>query len=276
MSAQVGEIVIEAGYGARRYWSDLWMYRGLLYFLAWRDILVRYKQTVIGVAWALIQPLVLMVILTIVFSRLAKLPSGGAPYSLLVFSGLLPWFFFSQAFSNAANSLIGNANMVSKVYFPRMIIPLSAVVVCLVDFVIAFGLLLLLALVLGALPDWRVIALPAFLALACVTAVGAGLWMAALNVKYRDFRYVVPFMIQVGMYISPVGFNSDLVPEKWRMLYALNPMVGVIDGFRWCLLGGKVDFYAPGLALSVVLSLFLLITGVSFFRKTERRFADLI
>ena len=276
MSAHVGEIVIEAGHGARRYWSDLWMYRGLLYFLAWRDILVRYKQTVIGVTWAVIQPLLLMAILTIVFSRLAKLPSGGAPYSLLVFSGLLPWFFFSQAFSNAANSLIGNANMVSKVYFPRMIIPLSAVVVCLVDFAIALVLLLLMALVLGALPDWRIVALPAFLALAFVTALGAGLWMAALNVKYRDFRYVVPFMIQIGMYISPVGFNSSLVPEKWRMLYALNPMVGVIDGFRWSLLGGKSDFYVPGLIVSVVLSLLLLLSGISFFRKTERRFADLI
>ncbi|HUU73188.1 MAG TPA: ABC transporter permease [Burkholderiales bacterium] len=276
MSAQVGEIVIEAGHGARRYWSDLWMYRGLLYFLAWRDILVRYKQTVIGVAWAVIQPLLLMIILTIVFSRLAKLPSGGAPYPLLVFSGLLPWFFFSQAFSNAANSLIGNANMVSKVYFPRLIIPLSAVVVCLVDFAIAFVLLLLLALVFGALPDWRILALPAFLALAFVTAVGAGLWMAALNVKYRDFRYVVPFVIQIGMYISPVGFNSNLVPEKWRMLYALNPMVGVIDGFRWSLLGGKADFHAPGLVVSVVLSLLLLVSGIFFFRSTERRFADLI
>lgn len=276
MSAYPGEIVIEAGHGARRYWSDLWMYRGLLYFLAWRDILVRYKQTVVGIAWALIQPLLLMVILTIVFSRLAKLPSGGAPYSLLVFSGLLPWFFFSQAFGNAANSLIGNANMVAKVYFPRMIIPLSAVVVCLVDFAIAFALLLLLALVLGALPDWRVIALPGFLAVAIVTALGAGLWTAALNVKYRDFRYVVPFMIQVGMYISPVGFNSNLVPEKWRMLYALNPMVGVIDGFRWSLLGGKADLYLPGFALSTLLSVILLVTGILFFRRTERRFADLI
>ena len=276
MSAHVGEIVIEAGHGERRYWSDLWMYRGLLYFLAWRDILVRYKQTVIGIAWAVIQPLLLMVILTIVFSRLAKLPSGGAPYPLLVFSGLLPWFFFSQAFSNASNSLIGNANMVSKVYFPRMIVPLSAVVVCLVDFAIAFALLLLLALLLGALPDWRIVALPAFLALAFVTALGAGLWMAALNVKYRDFRYVVPFLVQIGMYISPVGFNSNLVPEKWRMLYAMNPMVGVIDGFRWSLLGGNIDLYVPGLVLSVVLSTLLLVSGVRFFRRTERRFADLI
>ena len=217
-----------------------------------------------------------MIILTLVFGRLAKLPSGGAPYPLLVFSGLLPWAFFSQGFSNAANSLISNANMVSKVYFPRMIIPLSAVVVCLVDFAIAFALLLLLALILGEMPDWRVIALPGFLALALVTAVGAGLWIAALNVKYRDFRYIVPFLVQIGMYVSPVGFNSTLVPEKWRLVYALNPMVGVIDGFRWSLLGGQSNLYLPGLFTSVLLSMALLLTGVWFFRKTERRFADLI
>ena len=222
MSAYPSEIVIEAGRGARRYWSDLWLYRELLYFLAWRDIVVRYKQTAIGVAWALLQPLLLMIILTFVFGRLAKLPSEGIPYSLLVLCGLLPWFFFSQAFSNASNSLIGNANMVSKIYFPRMIIPLSAVAVSLVDFAITFGLLIIFALVSGVLPDWRVIALPGFLVLAIATAVGAGLWIAALNVKYRDFRYVVPFLVQVGMYISPVGFNSALVPEKWRVIYALN------------------------------------------------------
>lgn len=276
MSTYPEEITIEAGQGARRYWSDLWMYRELLYFLAWRDVLVRYKQTVIGIAWAVIQPLLLMAILTFVFSWLAKLPSGGSPYPLLVFSGLLPWFFFSQAFGNAANSLIGNANMVSKVYFPRMIIPLSAVIVCLVDFTIAFALFLLLALILGALPDWRIVALPGFLLIAVITAVGAGLWIAALNVKYRDFRYVVPFMIQVGMYLSPVGFASSLVPEKWRMLYALNPMVGVIDGFRWAFLRGNPDLYLPGLALSMVLSVVLLVFGVRFFRRTERQFADLI
>jgi lipopolysaccharide transport system permease protein len=276
VNASANEIVIEAGRGARRYWSDLWLYRELLYFLSWRDILVRYKQTVIGVAWAVVQPLLLMAILTFVFSRLARLPSNGMPYALLVFSGLLPWMFFSQAFSNAANSLIGNANMVSKVYFPRMIIPLSAVVVCLVDFGIAFGLFLLLALVLGALPDWRVIMLPAFLVLAIVTAIGAGLWIAALNVKYRDFRYVVPFLVQIGMYVSPVGFSSTLVPEKWRLVYALNPMVGVIDGFRWSLLRGSVELYWAGFGLSAVLSLSLLLSGVYFFRKTERWFADLI
>ena len=217
-----------------------------------------------------------MIILTFVFGRLAKLPSEGIPYSLLVLCGLLPWFFFSQAFSNASNSLIGNANMVSKIYFPRMIIPLSAVAVSLVDFAITFGLLIILALVSGVLPDWRVIALPGFLVLAIATAVGAGLWIAALNVKYRDFRYVVPFLVQIGMYISPVGFNSALVPEKWRVIYALNPMVGVIDGFRWSLLGGRTELFLPGLFLSAVLSLGLLISGIAFFRKTERQFADLI
>jgi lipopolysaccharide transport system permease protein len=276
MSAYPDEIVIEAGRGARRYWSDLWLYRELLYFLAWRDIVVRYKQTAIGVAWALIQPLLLMVILTFVFGRLAKLPSDGIPYSLLVLCGLLPWFFFSQAFSSASSSLIGNANMVSKIYFPRMIIPLSAVAVCLVDFAITFSLLIIFALVSGVLPDWRVIALPGFLVLSIATAVGAGLWIAALNVKYRDFRYVVPLLVQAGMYISPVGFNSAVVPEKWRVIYALNPMVGVIDGFRWSLLGGRTELFLPGLLLSAVLSLALLVSGIAFFRKTERQFADLI
>lgn len=276
MSAYPDEIVIEAGRGARRYWSDLWLYRELLYFLAWRDIVVRYKQTAIGVAWALIQPLLLMVILTFVFGRLAKLPSDGIPYSLLVLCGLLPWFFFSQAFSSASSSLIGNANMVSKIYFPRMIIPFSAVAVCLVDFAITFGLLIVYALVSGVLPDWRVIALPGFLLLAISTAIGAGLWIAALNVKYRDFRYVVPYMVQIGLYISPVGFNSALVPEKWRIVYALNPMVGVIDGFRWSFLGGRTELFLPGLFLSVILSLGLLVSGIAYFRKTERHFADLI
>ena len=276
MSTYPNEIVIEAGRGARRYWSDLWLYRELLYFLAWRDIVVRYKQTAIGVAWALIQPLLLMIILTFVFGRLAKLPSDGIPYSLLVLCGLLPWFFFSQAFSSASSSLIGNANMVSRIYFPRMLIPLSAVAVCLVDFAITFGLLIVYALVSGVLPDWRVIALPGFLLLAISTAVGAGLWIAALNVKYRDFRYVVPYLVQIGMYISPVGFNSVLVPEKWRIVYALNPMVGVIDGFRWSLLGGRTALFLPGLFLSVLLSLALLVSGIAYFRKTERHFADLI
>jgi lipopolysaccharide transport system permease protein len=276
LSAYPNEIVIEAGRGARRYWSDLWLYRELLYFLAWRDVVVRYKQTAIGVAWVLLQPLVLMVILTFVFGRLAKLPSEGVPYSLMVLCGLLPWFFFSQAFSNASGSLIGNANMVSKIYFPRMIIPLSAVAVCLVDFAITFGLLILFALISGVLPDWRVIALPGFLVLAIATAIGAGLWIAALNVKYRDFRYVVPFLVQIGMYISPVGFSGSLVPEKWRIVYSLNPMVGVIDGFRWSLLGGRTELFLPGLFMSAVLSLGLLVSGIAFFRKTERQFADFI
>jgi lipopolysaccharide transport system permease protein len=276
MSAYPDEIVIEAGRGTRRYWSDLWLYRELLYFLAWRDIVVRYKQTAIGVAWALLQPLLLMIILTFVFGRLAKLPSDGIPYSLLVLCGLLPWYFFSQAFSSASSSLIGNANMVSRIYFPRMLIPLSAVAVCLVDFAITFGLLIVYALVSGVLPDWRVIALPGFLLLAIATAVGAGLWIAALNVKYRDFRYVVPYLVQIGMYISPVGFNSVLVPDHLRIVYALNPMVGVIDGFRWSFLGGRTELFLPGLFLSVLLSLVLLVSGIVYFRKTERQFADLI
>ena len=248
----------------------------LFYFLAWRDILVRYKQTVIGLAWALLRPFLTMLVFTLVFSKLAKLPSEGAPYPILVFAALLPWQFFSNAFTEAGNSLITNANMLSKVYFPRLVIPTSAVIVSFVDFLLSGIILVGLMVWYGFMPDWRILTLPLFIFVAFAAAMGAGLWIASLNVKYRDFRYIIPFVVQFGLYVSPVGFSSSIVPEKWRLLYSLNPMVGVIDGFRWAILGGDTRLYWPGFALSLVLVTLILITGIFYFRKTERGFADLI
>ena len=255
---------------------SLWRYRELFFFLAWRDILVRYKQTVIGLAWALLRPFLTMLVFTLVFSKLAKLPSDGAPYPILVFAALLPWQFFSNAFTEAGNSLITNANMISKVYFPRLVIPASAVILSFVDFIISGVILVGLMLWYGYMPDWRILTLPLFILMTFAAAMGSGLWIAALNVKYRDFRYIVPFVVQFGLYVSPVGFSSSIVPEQWRLLYSLNPMVGVIDGFRWAILGGNTQLYWPGFLLSLGLVSLLLITGIFYFRKTERGFADLI
>ncbi len=269
-------IIIEAGRAERHYWRDLWRYRELFYFLAWRDILVRYKQTVIGLLWAFIRPVVTMIVLVIVFGKLAKLPSNGVPYPLLVLAALLPWQFVSTAFSEAGNSLIGNANMISKIYFPRLIIPTSSVIVCFVDFMIGGLILIAVMIWYGYMPDLRILTLPLFTLFAFATAMGAGLWIAALNVKYRDFRYIIPFTVQFGLYISPVGFSSAIVPEQWRLLYSLNPMVGVIDGFRWAILGGDTVLYWPGFVLSVVLVTAMFITGIVYFRRTERFFADVI
>jgi len=269
-------LTIEAGRTERHYWSDLWRYRELFFFLAWRDVLVRYKQTVIGLAWVLLRPFLTMLVFTLVFSKLAKLPSEGVPYPILVFAALLPWQFFSNAFTEAGNSLISNANMISKVYFPRLVIPVSAVVVSFVDFLISGVILVGLMLWYGFAPDWRLITLPLFIFVAFAAAMGAGLWIAALNVKYRDFRYIIPFVVQFGLYVSPVGFSSSIVPEQWRLLYSINPMVGVIDGFRWAILGGNPPLYWPGFLLSLGLVMALLITGIFYFRKTERGFADLI
>lgn len=268
--------IIEAGRAERHYWRDLWRYRELLMFLAWRDILVRYKQTVIGVAWALLRPFLTMLVFTLVFSKLANLPSDGVPYPILVFAALLPWQFFSNAFTEASNSMVANANMISKVYFPRLILPTSAVIVSFVDFLLSGIILAGLMVWYGFIPDWRLLMLPLFIVVAFAAALGAGLWLAALNVKYRDFRYIVPFIVQFGLYVSPVGFSSSIVPEKWRLLYSINPMVGVIDGFRWAILGGDTQLYWPGFLLSLVLVTVLLITGILYFRKTERGFADLI
>lgn len=269
-------LVIEAGRAERHYWKDLWRYRELFYFLAWRDILVRYKQTTIGLAWALLRPLLTMLVFTLVFSKIAKLPSDGVPYPILVFAALLPWQFFANAFAEAGNSLISNASMISKVYFPRLVIPTSAVIVSFVDFLISGAIMVLLMLWYGYAPDWHIITLPLFILVAFAAAMGAGLWIAALNVKYRDFRYIVPFVVQLGLYISPVGFSSAIVPEQWRLLYSLNPMVGVIDGFRWAILGGSTPFYWPGFFMSLALVTVIFATGLYYFRKTEKSFADVI
>ncbi len=270
------ELIIEAGRTEGHYWKDLWRYRELFYFLAWRDILARYKQTVIGVAWALIRPFLIMVVFTIIFGKLAKLPSDNVPYPILVFAALLPWQFFANAFAQAGDSLVSNANLISKVYFPRLVVPTSAVIVGFVDFLISGVILVGLMLWYGFAPDWRVLTLPAFIFIAFAAAMGAGLWVAALNVKYRDFRYIVPFVVSLGLYISPVGFSSSIVPESWRLVYSINPMVGVIDGFRWAILGGDTPLYWPGFLVSLVLVSLLLVTGVMYFRKTERTFADVI
>jgi len=270
------EIVIEAGRTERHYWRDLWRYRELFYFLAWRDILVRYKQTAIGVLWALIRPLLTMIVFTLVFGKLAKLPSGGVPYPILVFAAMLPWQFFSSAFTEAGNSLITNSNLISKVYFPRLVVPTSAVIVSFADFLISGVILAGLMLWYGYSPDWRIVFLPLFILIAFAAAMGSGLWVAALNVEYRDFRYIVPFVAQFGLYVSPVGFSSSIVPEKWRLLYSLNPMVGVIDGFRWSILGGNARIFWPGFLLSIFMVLAMLISGIVYFRRMEKTFADVI
>ncbi len=270
-------LIIEAGRTERQYWKDIWRYRELFYFLAWRDILVRYKQTAIGVAWALIRPFLTMVVFTIVFGKIANLPSEGtAPYPILVFSAMLPWQFFANSLSESSNSLISNANLISKVYFPRLVVPTSAVVVSFVDFMISGTILIGLMAWYNFIPSWRIITLPLFILIAFAASMGAGLWLASLNVQYRDFRYIVPFIVQFGLYISPVGFSSQIVPERWRLLYSLNPMVGVIDGFRWAILGNQSNLYLPGFFLSLLLVLLLLWSGIWFFRKMERSFADVI
>ena len=244
-------IIIEPGQYERNYWLDLWRYRELFRVLAWRDLAVRYKQTVIGAAWAIIRPFLTMLVFTVIFGRIAKLPSdGNAPYALMVFAGMLPWTFFSTGLSEASNSLINNANLISKVYFPRLIVPTATVVVAFVDFLIAFSILILVMAWYQYPPGWRMLILPAFTVLAFLASMGPALWITALNVKYRDFRYVIPFIVQFGLYVSPVGFSSSVIPEERRLLYSLNPMVGVIDGFRWCILGGQSPVYLPGLAAS--------------------------
>ena len=269
-------LVLESGRAERHYWRDLWRYRELFYFLAWRDLLVRYKQTVIGVAWAVLRPFLTMVVFTVVFGKLAKLPSGGIPYPILVFAGMLPWQFFSNALSESSGSLVTNANLISKVYFPRMIVPAGAVIVGFVDFLISFVIMAALMVWYGFAPGIQILTLPLWVGLAFLAAIGPGLFITALNVKYRDFRYVIPFVVQFGLYISPVGFRSDVVPEQWRLLYSLNPMVGVIDGFRWAICGGEFAIYWPGFAASLGITVFFLWFGIRYFRKTEKTFADVI
>jgi lipopolysaccharide transport system permease protein len=270
------DLVIEAGRAERQYWKDVWRYRELFYFLAWRDLLVRYKQTVAGASWAIIRPLLTMLVLTVVFGRLANMPSGGVPYPILVFCGLLSWNFFSAAVSECGNSLINNASLISKVYFPRLSVPVSSIVTSFVDMAISSLLLVALMVWYRYPPGPRVYLTPAFVLMALAAALGAGIWIAALMVKYRDVRFMVPFIVQFGLYVSPVGFTSDVVPAQWRLLYSLNPMVGIIDGFRWALLPDGAPMYWPGFLLSLGVVIVLVGTGVRYFRKTERTFADVI
>ncbi len=270
-------IILERGRADRNYWLDLWHYRELFAILAWRDISVRYKQTVIGVTWAFLRPFLTMIVFTVIFGSLAKLPSDGAvPYPVLVFAGMLPWFLFSSILSEASGSLVGNAQLISKVYFPRLIVPAASGVVALVDFAINVVILFLIMAWFAFVPNWQIVFLPVFIVLAVLASLGPALLITSLNVKYRDFRYVIPFVVQFGLYVSPVGFSSAVVPESWRFWYSLNPVVGVIDGFRWCLLGGESQLYVPGFMASLVVVAAMLWLGIRHFRKTEKTFADLI
>lgn len=273
---RLNQLVIEADHTERQYWRDLWRYRELFYFLAWRDLLVRYKQTVVGVGWSLIRPILTMIVLTVVFGKLGKMPSGGRPYPLLVFCGMLPWQFFSTTMTESGNSLVTNSNLISKVYFPRLVIIVSSVITSFVDFLISGAFVVLLMIWYRLSPPPAVFLLPFFVLLAFGAALGVCLWIAALMVEYRDFRFIVPFLVQFGLYISPVGFQSSVVPERFRLLYALNPMVGIIDGFRWCLLGAQNGIYRPGIAIAVVEVIVLIASGIWYFRKTEQTFADVI
>ncbi|HMX86525.1 MAG TPA: ABC transporter permease [Saprospiraceae bacterium] len=274
---KTNHLIIEAGQTEKNYWADLWRYRDLFYILSWRDIKVRYKQTVVGVLWSVLRPLLTMIIFTFVFSNIAKLPAeGSAPYAIMVYAAMLPWQFFSNALSEASNSLVGNANLISKVYFPRLIIPTASVITSFVDFLISFVILVGLMIYYMYAPSWNILLLTVFLVIAFLASMGLGLYLTALNVKYRDFRYIVPFLVQFGLYISPVGFSSSVVPDQWRLLYSLNPMVGVIDGFRWCILGGQSHIYWPGFLLSLGIVVLFLFLGVYQFRKMEKTFADVI
>jgi lipopolysaccharide transport system permease protein len=275
------DLTLEAGQAEKHYWLDLWRYRELFIILAQRDISVRYKQTAIGIIWALLQPFLNMIIMTIIFSKVAGLHSEGtAPYAIMVFAAMLPWMFFSSALASASQSMVGNANLISKVYFPRLIIPASAVVTSFADFLLSFLVLTGMMAWYGFAPTWNILALPLFIGVAFLAALGPGLFITALNVKYRDFRYVIPFLLQFGLYVSPVGFSSTVIREKLGdnlfLLYSLNPMVGVIDGFRWAILGNNSPIDVPGFLLSLLVTALFLILGTWYFRKTEKGFADII
>ena len=274
------EIFIEPGRTEKNYWKDLWRYRELFYILSWRDLKVRYKQTIIGVVWSVLRPLLTMMIFTFVFGQIAKFPSEGIKYPVLVFAGLLPWQFFAAGLTEASNSLIGNERLISKIYFPRMIIPAASVITSLVDFLISLALMFVLLFWFGVVPSVNLVFLPLFIMMAFFASFGVGIWLTALNVKYRDFKHVVPFLVQLGLYISPVGFTSaiaaNMIPEKFRILYYLNPMAGVIDGFRWCFFGEKAALNWNGMFLSLAVTMFFLFIGIRTFRKMEKNFADLI
>jgi lipopolysaccharide transport system permease protein len=269
-------MVLEQGRTERHYWRDLWAYRELFAILAWRDVAVRYKQTVLGAVWAIVRPLVTMVVLGVVFGRLARLPSQGMPYSVMVFAGVLPWFLFSTILSGASGSMIANTHLVSKVYFPRLIIPTATAVVAVFDFALNLMVLMVLLLWFGIMPSWRLLLLPPLVGLAILASLGPAFLLAALNVKYRDFRYLLPFLVQLGLYVSPVGFSSAIVPDRWRFWYSLNPLVGIIDGFRWCVFGGGTKIYLPGFFLSLLVIAFFLWLGIRYFRSTEPSLADLL
>lgn len=272
----MAQLIIEADSTERQYWRDLWHYRELFYFLSWRDLLVRYKQTVVGVSWSFIRPLLTMLVLTFVFGKLGKMPSGGVPYPLLVFCGMLPWQFFSTAMTESGGSLILNATLISKVYFPRLVIVVSSVMTSFVDFVVSSLFLAALLVWYHRVPPVAMLFLPVLVVLVFGASLGIGLWLAALTVKYRDFKHIVPFMVQLGLYISPVGFQSGIVPERFRSLFSLNPMVGIIDGFRWSILGVRSATLWYGMTIAVIDVIVLIVTGIWYFRKTERTFADVI
>ncbi|MCU0473987.1 MAG: ABC transporter permease [Bacteroidales bacterium] len=274
---EFSNIIIEPGRIEKNYWTDLWRYRELFYVLTWRDIKVRYKQTAIGVAWAVIRPLLTMMIFSVVFGKLAKLPSvGNAPYPIMVFAALLPWQFFSTSLTECSNSLTGNTNLISKIYFPRIIIPTSAIITSFIDFFISFAILVVIMLYYHYVPSWQIVFLPFFTILVFFTSFGIGIWLTALNVKYRDFRYIIPFIVQLGLYVSPVGFNSNIIPQKWMLIYSINPMVGIIDGFRWCIIRDNTEYYFISLWISIIVTLLFTLIGIRYFRRAEKAFADYI
>lgn len=270
------QLVLEAGYADDNYWSDVLRYRDIFIMLARRDLSVRYKQTAIGIIWALLRPALTMLVFTLVFGSIAEMPSGGAPYALLVLSGTLPWLFFSSSVSESSNSLVANSNLLSKAYFPRILLPASSILVAAVDLIIALGLLTCLMWYFSVPPTWRLLTIPLFSLVTFAAALGLGLWLSVLNARYRDFQFIVPFMLQIGLYISPVGYVSSAIPERWQTLFAINPMVGVIDGFRWAILGENFSVPWATIASSAAISIALLITGLSFFRHFERRLVDII
>lgn len=270
-------VVIESDAPVARYWRDLWRYRELFAFLTLRDVMVRYKQTAMGLLWAVLRPLATMMIFTLIFSRIAKLPSeGDVPYALMVLAALMPWQVFANALQDSSNSLVNNADMVSKIYFPRMVLPMSAVVVSLIDFAVALVIFAVLMAWFGLAPSWHIVFLPVFLLMVLMLTLGAGLIFSSLNVSYRDFRHMMPFVVRFGLYVSPVGFSIAAVPEAWRWLYAMNPLVGIIDGFRWSLLGHGVPLYLPAVLYSAAVSVVMLVAGVMVFRRLERTFVDRI
>jgi len=269
-------LIIESIRSNKNYWNDLSKYRELFLFLAWRDVLVRYKQTLLGVAWSVVRPFLTMIVFTVVFGQLAKFPSAGVPYAILVYAAMLPWQFFSTSFNDSSNSLITNSSMLTKIYFSRIIVPASIVIVNFIDFLISFIIFMGLMFWYHYIPPWTILMLPLFFLWVVLISIGIGFYVAAVNVKYRDFKYIVPFVVQFGLYISPVGFSSNIVPEKWRLLYSLNPLVGIIDGFRWAIIGNTNSIYLPGFLLSIAMTILFLLFGIIYFRRVERVFADLV